>query len=156
MLSQTAEHALRALLYLGGEAAGRAASAEEIAGAIGAPRNYLAKTLNVLARAGFVSATRGPGGGFRLQVDPETLPVGEVIEEIDPPVQQAMCMLGGRPCDEANPCRAHDRWVAMWEASQAPLHGTTLADLLVERAGAEGVNGASPAEGGRGSHRPDS
>lgn len=135
MLSQTAEHALRALLYLGGEAAGRAASAEEIAGAIGAPRNYLAKTLNILARGGLVSATRGPGGGFRLQVEPAALAVGQVIDEIDPPTPQGMCMLGGRPCDEANPCSAHDRWVAMWEASKAPLRRTTLADLLARNAG---------------------
>lgn len=138
MLSQTAEHALRALLYLAGEAAGRSASVGEIAGAIGAPRNYLAKTLNVLARSGLVSATRGPGGGFRLQVEPGALAVGQVIDEIDPPAAQGMCMLGGRPCDEANPCSAHHRWVAMWEASKAPLHRTTLADLLASQVGATG------------------
>ena len=45
MLSQTAEHAIRALLYLAGDAADRAASADEVAAAIGAPRDYLAKNL---------------------------------------------------------------------------------------------------------------
>jgi Rrf2 family protein len=130
MLSQTAEHAIRALLYLAGTSAGRAASAEEIATAIGAPKNYLAKTLNSLARGGFVSATRGPGGGFRLAMDPSEVRVARVLEAFDPPAQRPICLLGGRPCNELAPCVAHARWLSMWKQSLIPLQRTSLADLL--------------------------
>lgn len=133
MLSQTAEHAIRALLYLAGESADRAASTDEVATAIDAPRNYLAKTLNALARVGILSSTKGPGGGYQLRVAPEDLAVSRVIEEFDPPAERHMCLLGGRPCDAEHPCAAHDRWVEMWRRSREPLRHTMLADLLGER-----------------------
>lgn len=130
MLSQTAEHAIRALLFLAGPAAGRAATADEIAAAIGAPRNYLAKTLNGLARRGVVTGTRGPGGGFQLALDPADLPIARIVQEFDAPARRPLCLLGGRFCDPDVPCAAHDRWVALWEQSLDPLRRTTLADLL--------------------------
>lgn len=142
MLSQTAEHAIRALLYLADEAADRPASTDEVAAAIDAPRNYLAKTLNALARAGYVSASKGPGGGYRLNVAPEELAISQVIEEFDPPAQRHMCLLGGRPCDAEHPCEAHDRWVEMWRRSKEPLRHTLLADLLGERLPAVACGGS--------------
>lgn len=141
MLSQTAEHAIRALLYLAGEAADRAASVDEVAKAIGAPRNYLAKTLNALARTDIVTASRGPGGGYRLDLAPAAVPVSRIMDEFDPPAARVMCLLGGRPCDADHPCAAHDRWIAMWDLSREPLRSTTLADLLGDRAFAAGMGG---------------
>ncbi|HEX8906653.1 MAG TPA: Rrf2 family transcriptional regulator, partial [Longimicrobiaceae bacterium] len=70
MLSKTAEYALRALLVLArrGARGGAAVRAEEIADAVGAPRNYMSKTLHALAKQGFVASARGPLGGFTLAV----------------------------------------------------------------------------------------
>ena len=130
MLSQTAEHALRALLYLAGQPATRPASAGEIAAAIGAPKNYLAKTLNVLAKRGFVTGTRGPGGGFRLDLDPAEIPVYRLVEEFAPVGERQTCLVGGRPCSDVDPCVAHSRWMGMWDRAMDPLRQTTLADLL--------------------------
>ena len=39
---------------------------DTIAGALGAPRNYLSKTLNVLAKHEIVDGVRGVHGGFAL------------------------------------------------------------------------------------------
>ena len=66
MLSATADHALRATLVLARHASGTRLRATAIADAVGAPRNYMAKTLNQLAKAGIVSSSRGPLGGFLL------------------------------------------------------------------------------------------
>ena len=52
MLSQTSEHAIRALLYLAQQPAGEPVPADRIARALGAPGNYLGKTLQLLARRG--------------------------------------------------------------------------------------------------------
>ena len=52
MLSCTADYALRAILVLARTGSDRPLRADEIADATGAPRNYLAKTLNALAKAG--------------------------------------------------------------------------------------------------------
>lgn len=130
MLSQTAEHALRALLFLAQQPNGPPVPVEVIAGAIEAPRNYLSKTLHALTKHGIVSGTRGPRGGFRLSVPPAELALARVIEAFDEPRHRSMCMLGGRPCTDQAPCAVHERWKALWEASLAPLRSTTLADLL--------------------------
>lgn len=139
MLTQTAEHALRALLFLAQRPEAGSVPADEIAEAIGAPRNYLSKTLNALARSGIVSGTRGPRGGFQLCVDPAELPIARVIDEFAPPSPHELCLLGGRRCNSASPCRAHGRWMRMWEESQAPLWNTTLADLLDPESAAPGI-----------------
>lgn len=139
MLTQTAEHALRALLFLAQRPGAGSVPADEIADAIGAPRNYLSKTLNALARRGIVSGTRGARGGFQLLVDPAELPIARVIDEFAPPSPHELCLLGGRKCDSAFPCLAHRRWLRMWEESQAPLRSTTLADLLDPERAAPGI-----------------
>ena len=61
MLSNTADYALRAILVLArasSEPRATALRADEIARAIGAPRNYLATTLNALAKARLDPPTR--------------------------------------------------------------------------------------------------
>ena len=130
MLSVTADHAVRALLVLGRHYGERPVRADEIADATGAPRNYLAKTLNVLAKSGIVSSARGPFGGFALAVAPERLTLARVVDLFDEPRSQSKCMLGTAPCDPHRPCAAHVRWTAITNARRAPLCATSIADLL--------------------------
>lgn len=130
MLSQTSEYALRALIYLARMAPGRLTPADAIANALGAPRNYLAKTLNTLAKRGLLTSTRGPAGGFRLNVPPHTLTLAEVIQAIDEPRSGRMCLIGGRACDHLDPCAVHVRWKEVTTEMWAPLTSTTIADLL--------------------------
>ena len=138
MLSQTAEHALRAVLYLAQHGREAPVPTDRVAAALGAPRNYLGKTLNALAGAGLVEGVRGPCGGYRLLVDPETTSVAEIIQTVEEPTRRTVCLLGDRPCVETNPCQAHATWCALGEQTDALLSGTTLATLL------------GPAEDGRG------
>lgn len=131
MLSQTAEYAVRAALYLGHpERYGRAIPADVIAAALGAPANYMSKTLNQLARAGIVEGLRGPTGGFRLKVAPGRLTVARIVETFDRASPKPMCLLGDRLCDNRRPCEAHHQWTAMTQAMQEPMARMTLAQLL--------------------------
>ena len=59
ILSQTGEHALRAMLFLARHEERGFTPASEIAGALGAPPNYLAKTLRLLVRRGLLLSVRG-------------------------------------------------------------------------------------------------
>lgn len=131
MLSSTSDHALRAILLLAQAEAGRPMRADEIARATGSPANYLAKTLNALAKAGLVSSARGPQGGFMLLVPADELSLARIADCFDEPRPNTRCLLGDRPCDGRHPCRAHERWTAVQEAHRASLADTTVADLLV-------------------------
>ena len=128
MISQTAEHALRAVLYLARQAG--PTPAVEIAAALGAPSNYLSKTLHRLAKAGVVTGTRGPTGGFRLTVPPDELPLSRVIEAFDEPRGSGTCLLGGRRCNPHEPCAAHRHWTAIKDEARGALQRTMVADLL--------------------------
>lgn len=130
MLSATADLAIRALLVLGRNYGNRPVRADEIAEVIGAPRNYLGKILNALAKQGFLSSSRGPAGGFQLAVAPWELTVARVVDCFDERPARGKCLLGSAPCDLQNPCAAHHRWAALLKARRAPLCNTTVADLL--------------------------
>jgi Rrf2 family transcriptional regulator, iron-sulfur cluster assembly transcription factor len=138
VLSQTAEHALRALLYLGGRPPDELVSADRIAAVLGTPPNYTAKTLRRLARTGWVRSVRGPHGGFQLRVDPAGLSVARVVDAVDGPTSQpAVCLLGDRICDPGQPCAAHRRWTELQDRMNELMEETSVGDLLGARS--EGV-----------------
>lgn len=142
MLSRTAEYAVRAVIVLAREYGQRAVSADEIASILGAPHNYLSKTLNALTRRGVLTSARGPGGGFSLAVAPDVLTVADIVEVFaDAHVDDARCVLRDSPCDPADPCLAHGRWTALTRSAREPLLRTVISEL-------SGVNG-STGVGGR-------
>lgn len=132
MLSATAEHAVRAVLLLARHDGAKALSADAIAAELGAPRNYLAKTLNALAKAGVVHSARGAAGGFTLAVPPEGLTLARIIAPFDDHARTPACLLRNRACDAQNPCAVHARWNAIVGHAAARFEQTTIAELLVE------------------------
>jgi len=132
MLSATAEHAVRAVLLLARHDGARALSADAIAAELGAPRNYLAKTLNALAKAGVVHSARGAAGGFTLAVAPESLTLARIIAPFDDHARTPACLLRNRACDAQHPCAVHARWNAIVGHAAARFEQTTIAELLVE------------------------
>src|SRR5436190_100478 len=130
MLSTTSDYALRAILVLAQAKDDRPMRADEIARATGSPANYLAKTLNALAKAGLVTSARGPFGGFVLAIPAAELSLAHIIDCFDQPRPQTKCLLGTIACDPAHPCSAHTRWAAIKTARRAVLADTTVADLL--------------------------
>lgn len=145
MVSRTAEHALRALLYLARRQGEGPVPVDVVAREIEAPRNYLSKILCQLAQHGLVDGVRGVHGGFALAAAPERLTLARVFDLFDEPRGSGRCLLGGRACDPAAPCAAHERWSAITAVARAPLTTTTLADLLGRHAGAAADSGAFPA-----------
>lgn len=131
MLSQTSEYALRAVIYLAQAPPGTPVKLEQMAERLGAPRNYLSKTLHQLARAGVLSSGRGPAGGFRLAVPPERLTLADVVAPFEPPTTLARrCLLGPGECSDAHPCVAHTRWKVVAAPMRGFFRETTVADLL--------------------------
>jgi len=129
MISQTAKHALAALTALAELPEGQYAGAGEIAGDIGAPRNYLGKLLQTLAGEGLVESQKGKGGGFRLARSPASISLIEVVEPIDRVSRWSDCFLGRGRCSDESPCAVHDRWAEVRDVYLDFLRQTTIADL---------------------------
>jgi len=128
MLSQTVEYALRATLYIA-RYPDRSVRVQDVATAVQAPRNYLAKILGALARAGILSSIRGPAGGFRLALDPDRVALSDVVALFDRTAQRR-CLLGHGLGGENPSCTAHARWAPIARSMDGFFDTTTLADLL--------------------------
>ena len=76
-LTRHTDYALRLLIFLAGISE-RRASIAEVAEAQAISRTHLMKIANGLARAGFLEATRGRGGGIRLAREPRAINIGAV------------------------------------------------------------------------------
>jgi Rrf2 family protein len=141
MLSRTADYAVRAVVLLARHHGERLVNADEIASAVGAPRNYMAKTLNALARRGVLTSMRGPGGGFALAISPDTLSVATVIDVFaDTRPVVSRCLLEDRPCNLDAPCSAHRRWMTITRIARDPLVATTIGDLCGPHHGTSASN----------------
>ena len=132
MLSQTAEYALRAVLHLAEHSTDRPVAVGEIAEALDVPRNYLSKTLHQLSRAGIITPTFGPRGGFRLASRPDRLFLNTVLAAFGE-APERHCLLGRSRCRDSDPCRAHEAWKAVSGHIQQFFETTTVADLMGDR-----------------------
>ncbi len=129
-LSSTAQTALRAVIHLASAKNSAPIRAGEVARAIGAPQNYLSKTLHALARAGVLTSRRGPEGGFVLAVPADALRLDRVIAPFAA-VGDRRCLMGRAGCGTTSHCMAHDRWSKVAAEVERFLATTTIADLLV-------------------------
>jgi len=81
-LTQWTDFSLRVLMYCAAsERREQRATVGEIAEAHGISRSHLMKIVMELSAKGWLSTTRGRGGGLRLVRDPSEIVVGEVVRE---------------------------------------------------------------------------
>jgi Rrf2 family protein len=94
MLSQTAEYALRAVVYLA-SSGDAPCVAQDIAKATRVPSGYLSKVLQGLVREKLVTSRRGLRGGFALARPASRISVLDVLAATDNPLQRITeCPLG--------------------------------------------------------------
>lgn len=132
ILSRTGEYALRAVLHLAQGGHDAPVRVDDIAEALSVPRNYLSKILHELGRAGVLTSSRGPRGGFQLAQPAASLSLADVVGRFDPLDNAPACLLGRvGGCSDEDPCAAHGRWRAISGNLQSFFQETTVAELLV-------------------------
>ncbi len=139
ILSQTAIYAVKAALHLAEAHPQEPVRVDDIAAALGVPRNYLSKILHALARSGLLESTRGPRGGFVLAEPPDRITLERVIGPFDDIATTSGCLLGRSTCSDERPCAAHARWRGVSEALHEFLTHTTLLDLSENGAPVDGL-----------------
>jgi Rrf2 family protein len=129
MLTQTADYALRALIYLAHSPEDGYHQTRDLAKALNVPTNYLGKILQLLGHQQIVESQRGMNGGFRLSKLPEQVRLYDVLSALDAlPVNNECPMLtGGRQIEL---CRLHRQFAAITADTIRFLKQTTLEDVL--------------------------
>lgn len=82
-LTKFTDLGLRALMYVSQSTHTRMVSITELAQQLNVPRNHLIKVVTFLNKTGWIQATRGPGGGLRLGMDPASLSLGLVVRTLE-------------------------------------------------------------------------
>ncbi len=129
VLSQTAEYALRAMVFLAMKEAG--ATTEQIAHTTKVPSGYLSKILQQLGRSKLVVSQRGIGGGFVLSRASESISILVVINAVAPIEKMTSCPLGVQT-HEINLCPLHKRISEAISTVEAAFAQTTLSELVKE------------------------
>lgn len=130
MISQTAEYALRAIVYLAMEPE-VPKTTQQIAETTHVPKGYLSKVLQSLNRAGLIGSQRGLHGGALLLKAPEALTLYEVVNAVDPIKRIYTCPLGLKAHGMIL-CPLHKRLDAAMELVETSFRETTVAELLAE------------------------
>jgi Rrf2 family protein len=128
LLSEACEYGLRSIVWLA-QHPGEAQKVRQIAEGTKAAPGYLVKVLQLLAKAGILSAQRGSNGGFRLERDPASLTVLEVINAIDPLERVRTCPLK-IDSHGASLCPMHQRIDDAIAAIEQSFAQSTIGDLL--------------------------
>jgi Rrf2 family protein len=135
MLSATTRYALRALVHLASTPSGKSLLGRDLSVLADIPPNYLSKILWTLGSAGFIGATRGTGGGYRLQRPAEAIRLVEIVELFDRARTANGCLLDpDHPCSDATGCAAHAAWKHVKAVYSGFLETTTLASLVANQA----------------------
>lgn len=129
-LLASTDFALRLLLRLAAEPS-RHRTTEDLAQAVGVPRNHLQKVVQTLAEAGLVRTLRGARGGVLLARPAAEIRLGTVVRHLERGQALVECFRAdGGVCCLAPDCRLRGVLAGAREAFLDRLDQTTLADCL--------------------------
>lgn len=132
-LTRYSDYSLRVLMYLALRPE-QAATIEEISRAYGISRAHLMKVVNDLARAGFLEATRGRGGGLRLARALEEIRVGDVVRHTEERMDLVECFDPTQNrCRIESVCGLRGALEEALDAFLTTLDAYTVADLVARR-----------------------
>ena len=129
LYSNPCEYAIRALTELALRDGAEWVDVGTIAEAAELPRAYLGKILKGLVEAGILRSTRGPGGGYRLARDPESISLLDVKVAIDGERDLERCAVGLDPCSDETPCPLHDDFKRLRTEIRDYLASTSLEQI---------------------------
>ncbi|HEY9717788.1 MAG TPA: Rrf2 family transcriptional regulator [Trichormus sp.] len=129
MISQTAEYALRGMVFLAMRDS--AVTGQEIAEATKVPPGYLSKIMQQLVKARLVNSQRGIGGGFVLSRKSIDISILDVVNAVDPIERITTCPLG-LSSHGLNLCPLHKRLAEATAHVEAAFAASSLNELVVE------------------------
>lgn len=131
-LTRKGEYAIRGIIYLARQPAGKMVLISEIAEATQVPQTFLAKILQSFAKLGIVNSYRGTGGGFTLGRPAARITLREVVEAVEGPIMPNRCLTGEGVCERDRSCRVHPVWRRVQGQVVEVLDNVTIEDLARE------------------------
>ncbi len=133
-LSRKSDYALRAVRHIANLPTGKLGSINSISEAESVPREFLAKILKDLTRAGILVSYQGVTGGYRLAHNAKDVSFLDVIEAIDGPLHLNLCTESKTcSCDQFNTCQLRGFWDQQEKAFKRALAKQNFAKYRLKR-----------------------
>ena len=129
-ITNQADYALRAMLYIARLGPGQYAPSNLIADKMDMSRMFLSRINAQLSNAGLITTRRGALGGIMLAKDPAEITIYDVVSAIDGPVNMIRCTKDPGCCSLSEHCPLLSFWRETEDSMIEKLKGTTLADLV--------------------------
>lgn len=130
-LTQFTDLGLRVLMYLTPKQRAHPVTINEIAEAFNVSRHNLVKVVHFLSQHGWLTTTRGKGGGLALSKLPEHYPLGVMIRLLEGSFELVSC--SNPPCALQVGCELKMILDQAMQSFLVVLDGYTLADLTKNR-----------------------
>ena len=127
--SNACEYGIRAMVHLADFAVGTRVLARDVSDKEGIPGPFLGKVFQTLVKAGLLTSSKGPGGGFSLSREASEITLYDIRAAIDGVRDLDSCAVGLAECSDDQPCPMHDSWKPIKERIKNYLVETTLADM---------------------------
>ena len=128
-LTTRGRYAVTAMLDLALHNGDGPVSLAEISERHGISQSYLEQLFARLRRNGLVDGLRGPGGGYRLGRQVESITVADVIDAVNETVDATRCG-GQRHCRGEQVCLTHDLWEELSGQIRDFLSNVSLGQLV--------------------------
>lgn len=130
-LATQTDYALRTLMFLATRET--RAHVADIANLFGISVNHVAKVVNLLAREGYITSTRGVGGGIELAGHPEDISIGAVVALVERDMHLLSCVGSDDTCVIHSFCRLKGVLAEAERIQREYLDSVTLADVIPTR-----------------------
>jgi len=132
MFSRTCQYALQAVLYIALHTrnnGGRMIGLKEISASQDIPLHFLSKILQILVKNKILTSTKGPSGGFALNISSDNLTLLEIVQVIDGLDIFDRCGIGMKICSDKAPCPIHQDYKIVKNKIRSLLEKKTLSEL---------------------------
>lgn len=130
MLSLTCKTAIKAVIYLASKfESGEKTGIKEIAEFIDASEHTVGKMLQTLVKEDIINSSKGPTGGFFINIKQKNKSILTIIEAIDGKEVFKQCGLGLSKCSATHPCPIHDDYKTVRDLFEKLCREKKLSDL---------------------------
>ncbi|MGB0496433.1 MAG: Fe-S cluster assembly transcriptional regulator IscR [Kangiellaceae bacterium] len=91
--------------------------------------SYLEQLFAKLRKNDIVKSVRGPGGGYLLNGDPNSISVAKVINAVNETIELSRCD-GRANCHDGRQCLTHNLWVDLSDRINDFLSNISLGELI--------------------------
>ena len=131
MITTKGRYALRVMVDLAQQRLCEYVTLKEIAKRQEISEKYLESIISAFSKAGYVTAVRGKGGGYKLSRLPSEYTVGSILRLVEGSLSPVSCIDGDTiNCSRADECKTLPFWQGLDRVIDDYLESKTLMDLV--------------------------